>query len=94
LIPFGDDLKIQYVNPFKISTTVNKWNLFYLGWMTNNPFNKQFEMNMKTNFTVFMSQYTYQKIGFNFNQSAYFGKYTDKETFKANNLSIHEFNHK
>ena len=94
LIPFGDDLKIQYVNPFKISTTVNKWNLFYLGWMTNNPFNKQFEMNMKTNFTVFMSQYTYQKIGYHFNQSVYFGKYTDKEIFKANNLSIHEFNHK
>jgi hypothetical protein len=91
LIPFGDDLKIQYVNPFKISTTVNKWNLFYLGWMTNNPFNKQFEMNMKTNFTVFMSQYTYQKIGYHFNQSVYFGKYTDKEIFKANNLSIHTF---
>ena len=39
LTPFGDDLRIQYINPFQISKTVKNWNLFYLGWMTRSPHN-------------------------------------------------------
>ena len=91
LIPFGDDLKIQYLNPFKISSTTDRWRIFYLGWMTNNPHNKKFEKRLKTNFSVFMTIYNSQKNSANFKVSNYFGNFTVNDSFKSGGFTIQEF---
>ena len=91
LIPFGDDLKIQYLNPFKISSTTDRWRIFYLGWMTNNPYNKKFEKRLKTNFSVFKTIYNSQKYSASFKASNYFGNFTVNDSFKSGGFSIQEF---
>lgn len=88
LIPFGDDLKIQYLNPFKISKTTRDWHLFYLGWMTNNPYNSTYEEAFKSNFTVLMTNYTALKNESNFSKSDYYVNYSKKELLKNKDFSI------
>lgn len=88
LIPFGDDLKIQYIDPFKISKTTRNWNLFYLGWMTNNPYNSTYEEAFKSNFTVLMTNYSALKNESNFSRSDYYVNYSKKELLKNKDFSI------
>ena len=65
LIPFGDDLRVQYINPFHISKTVKNWNLFYLGWMTKSPHNNSimnsFSFFRKDGF-IYISRYNYNVL--------------------------------
>ena len=91
LIPFGDDLKIQYLYPFKISATTDRWRIFYLGWMTNNPYNKKFEKRFNTNFSIFMTIYNSQKNSANFKASNYFGNFIVNDSLKSGGFIIQEF---
>jgi len=91
LIPFGDDLKIQYLYPFKISATTDRWRIFYLGWMTNNPYNKKFEKRFNTNFSIFMTIYNSQKNSANFKASNYFGNLIVNDSLKSGGFIIQEF---
>lgn len=91
LIPFGDDLKIQYLNPFEISRKTKKWNLFYLGWMTNYPYNQKYEHQFKSTFSVFMTNYNYQKNGIYFENSEYYRNYKEKELFGSSGFTVRGF---
>lgn len=92
ITPYGDDLKLHYLNPFEISNITRNWNLYYLGWMTKNPHNEKYEQRMNNELNVFISNYSFLKIQNDFNFSTGFSIMKNRSFIKSANFKVVSYN--
>ena len=90
--PYGDDLKLHYLNPFEISNITRNWNLYYLGWMTKNPHNERYEQLMNKELNVFISNYSFLKTQNDFNFSSGFSKMKNRSFINSANFKVVTYN--
>jgi hypothetical protein len=92
--PYGDDLKLHYLNPFEISKISRNWNLYYLGWMTKNPHNERYEQAIKKELNVFISNYSFLKTENDFNCSRGFSKMKNRSFLNSENYRVVSYTNK